>query len=273
MDKLLLHVLADKTKYRLMKDSIPEDTIGATTTWLLNWYGAFFNQNPKAKQVDFDGLASLIRLKVPNEQREQLAAALHIVASQADYVPNKDAVESIVQTLHERKAAGQIGALVARYNQGEEVDVLAETHRIAVNTLKETGATSIYESVDGDPIEIMRDLAEDRGIKFRQRSLNESIKGLRGGDLVGFAARVDSGKTSFLADFATYAAPQVAALYPGRPIMWGNNEGVTRNIIPRLYSAALNMDSEELVALPDSELRRRYLEATGNCPINLVDIH
>lgn len=273
MDKLLLYVMSERTNYRLMRDTIPEDTVGSTTTWLLEWYGAYFKQNGDAQRIDYAGLSSLIRLKVPKERKEQLAAALHVVASMQDYKPNKAAVDSVVQTLHERKAAGEIGALVARYSQGEEVDVVAEVHRVAIQSMKESGNKSIFLSEDGDPVEIIRDLAADHGVKFRQRCLQENIKGLRGGDLVGFCARVDSGKTSYLADFATYAAPQVAELYPNRSILYCNNEGVTRNIIPRLYSAALNLTSAELVELEDTVLREKFLEATGGCSINLVDAH
>ena len=61
-----------------------------------------------------------------------------------------------------------------------------------------------------------------------------------------------------------------------RPILWLNNEGSGKRIIPRIYQAALGMDLNEIIALSNKdELVQAYTAAIGGVPdiIRVKDMH
>lgn len=99
------------------------------------------------------------------------------------------------------------------------------------------------------------------------------MRPLRSGDFGILAGRPDKGKTTFLASECTYWASQ---LPDDRPILWLNNEGPGRRIIPRLYQSALGITMPELI-----EANRRgtlvddYSAAIGGAidRIRIIDIH
>lgn len=64
VDTLLLAVLATRSKYKALASAVPKETLGAQTGWLLDAYGKFFEQNKKKERVDFDVLATMVRLKL-----------------------------------------------------------------------------------------------------------------------------------------------------------------------------------------------------------------
>lgn len=102
------------------------------------------------------------------------------------------------------------------------------------------------------------------GLRWRMKSLNQSLGSLRKGDFGFIFARPETGKTSFLASEITYMAQQAES-----PILWFNNEERGSKVILRNYQAALGVTLTELL----SDRRRcetKYREATkGN--IRLID--
>lgn len=273
MDKLLLQTLSSRNRYKALFKSVPLETVGTSTAWLLKSYGAFFDKHPKAQDVDFEILKTMVRLKMDNEEAAQPALKLIDVASKAKATP--DQIEDVTQQLHERGYAGRLAMLVNRYNDGEEIDLSHETYKetMSVRKLLGNAAESMFEQPDIH--EILAEAARDVGIKFRQTCLQESIKGLLPPLSIAFCSGVDSGKTSMLCDAMTFFAPQCAKLFPGRPIIWFSNEGTVREIWPRLYSSALGLTGEELAKLSKKELYDKYEAAVGGNRqiIKLKDAH
>ncbi|MES9125715.1 hypothetical protein ABEP66_12030, partial [Cutibacterium acnes] len=66
-------------------------------------------------------------------------------------------------------------------------------------------------------------------------------------------------------------------LYPGRPILWFNNEGQGENIIPRIYQTALEVTLPELAELGKdrAKLHKAYEKAIKAPPniIRVKDMH
>jgi hypothetical protein len=125
---------------------------------------------------------------------------------------------------------------------------------------------------------LLSEVSNDQGLKFnRITALREHILGLSGGASIAIAARPDKGKTSFISSILTDFAPQVVQMHGNsRPILWLNNEGSGKRIIPRIYQAALGMDLNEIIALSNAgTLVQAYTDAIGGIPdlIRVKDMH
>jgi hypothetical protein len=165
--------------------------------------------------------------------------------------------------------------LINAYEAGEEVDLTYELGRLSQENMRRMGQVAPSSYIDTPIEDILADFQDDRGLKLPTTALKESVGGLLGGDLVGVAGRPDKGKTSFLAAILTEAAPQLRGLgWAGRPILWLNNEGVGKRIIPRIYQAALGIDFSQMVKLSnEGKLQELYLQAVDNQTIRVKDMH
>lgn len=259
-DKNLVAVLADRTRYKALAKQVPMDSLGQQTEWLLKAYGTFFDKNPDSKHVDFDVLRTMARLKLENQEN---APVLALIDAASKVKVTKEQINNTTQLLMEQGYAGRAAILVNRYNDGEEIDLAHELYKETMQIRSAIGASAESMFDEPDIHAILAEQDRDEGLKFRQLCLQEFIKGLMPPLSLAFCAGVDSGKTSFLCDALTYFAPQAAKLWPGRPIIWFSNEGVVREIWPRLYSAALGVDSKKLAHMPARELYDKYEKAVG----------
>nr|WP_305087748.1 DnaB-like helicase C-terminal domain-containing protein [Enterobacter kobei] len=160
-----------------------------------------------------------------------------------------------------------------RYDNGEELDIIYELGRLAEGARRSRGQSSVTDYVDDDVVDILNRTDDNHGLKFGLLCLQDSVRVLLPGDSVAIGARPDSGKTSFIAFNLTRMAATAAKLYPGRPILWFNNEGQGINIIPRIYQAALNCTLPELKELGEdrAKLHAAYAKALG-APANIIRV-
>lgn len=79
------------------------------------------------------------------------------------------------------------------------------------------------------------------GLRWRLNCLNSSLGPIRNGDFGFVFARPESGKTTFLADQATFFAEQA-----DRTIVWFNNEEQGEKVRLRTFQAALGITQDEI---------------------------
>lgn len=259
-DKLLVATLSDKTRYKSLIREVPINEIGTSTAWLLKSFGTFFERNPEARQVDYDVLRTMARLKL---EHQEAAPVLTLIDKAAAVKVTNEQINNTTQILMEQGYAGRVATLTNRYQDGDDIDLSHELYKETMAMRKAIGSAAEEMFTEPDIHEILAEQARDEGLKFRQTCLQEFVKGLMPPLSVAFCAGVDAGKTSFLCDALTYFAPQAAKLWPGRPIIWFSNEGVVREIWPRLYSAALGMDGKKLAHMPARDLYDKYEKAIG----------
>lgn len=264
LDKLLLTVMRERNKYNTLRHVVPEDTVSTTTAYMLRAFGTYFATFPESDYVDLDALSTHVRLKTGSTP-EQLAAFDALCTALIDYKPTKAQKEGILDQLVERDASGRAGLLLQRFENGDDIDIIYELGRLSEHARRSRGQSSVTDYVDEDVMDIVKSTDSEHGVKFPLICLQESVRVLLPGDSVAIAARPDSGKTSFIAYNLVRMAATCAKLYPGRPILWFNNEGQGRNIIPRLYQSALEVTLPELVTIgaDRAELHRRYADAMG----------
>jgi len=277
MDLLLLHALASKQRYRSLMHVVPNGMISQDTQVVLAWFGAYYNAFPEREHIVVDELTSLVRLRSGNASPEQVAITIHLVEHLRHPV-DESGLRGILGQLHELDLSGRAGALIAKYNAGDEIDLAYELNKMSAHAVRSMAQSAPDDYIDTPIHELLSEVDNDSGIKFRRLALlRENIAGLQGGASIAIAARPDKGKTSFIASVITDFAPQLPMVFgEGRPILWLNNEGAGKRIIPRVYQAALQKDLTEIIKLSNSgELVPAYTKAVGGTPdiIRVKDMH
>ncbi|BAS69528.1 putative DNA helicase [Pectobacterium phage PPWS1] len=275
MDKLILSVLRDRGKFRQLRGAVPDDLVGQETLSMLAWYDCWFKAFPERDTVDTDSLRTLFNLRVGQSIDDNQRAIMSLLFRKLDEPVDQHEVEGITAQLYERDFKGKAAALINRYDNGDEIDLTFELNRLAHENMRRISASSPASYID-DPIEdILNDFQGDRGLKLVTQLLRSSVGGLQGGDSVAIAGRPDKGKTSLLAANLVNFAPQLEALgWGGRPMLWLNNEGSGRRIIPRIYQAALKCTFTEMVSKSNAGiLVPEYQAAMHNQRILVKDMH
>lgn len=277
LDSLLLKALASKQRYRSLIHVVPNGMISQDTQVVLAWFGAYYSAFPEREHVVVDELVSLVRLRSGNASAEQVAITVHLV-EQLRHPIDEAGLRGILGQLHELDLSGRAGALIARYNAGDEVDLAYELNKLSAHAVRCMAQSAPDDYIDTPIHELLSEIENDSGIKFRSIALlRENLAGMQGGASIAIAARPDKGKTSLIASIITDFAPQLPAVFgEGRPILWLNNEGSGKRIIPRVYQAALQLDLNEIIKLSNcGELVPRYTAAVGGTAdiIRVKDMH
>ena len=154
-----------------------------------------------------------------------------IKAADAD-VP-AEVERGILTRLEDARQAAALTALLEKYNAGEEVSItrtvigLADSVPMSAEDMPEAEFT-IDKMLDEEQ--------NDWGFHWPLDALNQAMRPARPGDFGILAARVDQGKSSFIANVLSHFAPQVDKLFPGedRSIIVLNNEGLGSRLNQRL---------------------------------------
>ena len=277
MDNLLLHALSKKQRFNSLRPVVPQGMIAPDTSALLQWFAAYYAAFPERDVIDYDELESLVRLRAGNASPESFAVTLHLI-QKLHVQPDDTAITGILGQLYELDLSGRAGAMIERYNRGEEIDLAYELSKLSTTAVRAKSQASPTDFIDTSIDDLLLEVANDSGLKFRWSSaLREHILGLQGGASIAIAARPDKGKTSLISKIITDFAPQVVQRYEGkRPILWLNNEGSGKRIIPRIYQSALTLDLNGIIALSNrGELIPAYTAAIGGVPdlIRVKDMH
>lgn len=273
-DHVILKALEERQRWRSLHTLVPRDTLVPDARALMDWFKIYFDTYPEKTKVEYPLLLSMIKTKVKLSM-EQWTPLKHTVNLLADF-SDEHAVQGIVNNLLERELSGRAGALIDQYESGQEVDLVAQLKQLVQTTSQQVENSSAGSYIQESISDILADEGCDRGLKLPTQLLQEHIKGLLGGALVGVAARVDKGKSSLLATIAAHLAPQIPEYFgEDRPILWLNNEGNGRRIYPRIYTAALGVDSTELLRMDkEGKLIPAYIKAVGRVDrIRVKDIH
>ena len=273
-DGLILQALTDKARYRALRDAVPVSMLSPESQTVLAWYPLYFQAYPEHERIDWAAMDALVKLR-SGYNAEQMAIMRHALAQAAAPV-DEVAVKGVVNSLYERDFSGRAAALIARYQAGEEVDLVYELHRMTDSTARTLAQSTSAQWIDDSIEDILKHEERDYGLKFPTSVLSGAIKGVLGGASVAIAGRPDKGKTSLIAFILAHFAKQLDNYFdPERPILWLNNEGKGQRIVPRIYQAALGLDMDELVALSNAgELRARYEAVVGRVDrIRVKDMH
>lgn len=270
IDVTILQVLRNRTDYQKLRDAVPDVALEPATRVILDDFGEYFGKS-ECSNIRFEEFWSWFsKIKHPSMKDEQKNTYVAILRN-ACKDPDPNIKATLLNDLHELRLANSLGNLVEQWKEGEVADLSAAVSLAHDRYKADTG----MKTVDWiqTPIEdLLSEEADESGIRWRLQTLNLCMRGLRPGDMGIVAARPDKGKTSFFASEITFMAKQ---LPPDRNVLWLNNEGPGKRIIPRLYQAALGCPLSDLFAMQKAgALRKEYAAAVGRIDrIKVFDVH
>lgn len=258
----------------MLKHAVPTQMLTAETQTMLAWYDAYYNAFPEAKDIDFSELSTLVRMRSGNASPEAVAITLHLV-EQLKQRPPDSSIQSITETLCELDLSGKVGAAVARFNNGEEVDLSYELQLLVAQCRRSMfdGTKASWEN--RSIMEYLMDDADEGGMQWSTFPvLLEGLKGLRKGDNIAVCAPTDQGKTSLLCRLAVDFQAQAKTLYPGQPLLYLVNEGTAARIVTRMYQTAVGQQRDAMIAMGQDALVEAYCSVVGaQDAIRCVNIH
>lgn len=274
IDRNLLQALMRKDRFRALHKAVPAEMFDAATMSMLDWFSLYFNTHTEHEYLDPEALLTLIKMRA-NLDKNQLAIMTTIVARLSEPVA-QDVINSTVNQLEELAFSGKAGALLASYNNGDEIDITFELASLAQQARRRMDTSAGAKWADGDILDYLKQDADDSGLQWTTfPALQQKLKGLRGGHNVAIAAPTDKGKSSLLCRLAVDFATQGKIIYPDRPLLYLINEGQAEVLTPRIYQSAVKKSRVDLMKMAvDGTLVHEYEKLVGRRDaIRLVNIH
>lgn len=281
IDVILLRVMRKRQDFFKLRDLIPKSNLDPKTVAILDDFEKYFAKFPSHKEVDMTTFIPRFQAWHPGMKDElfnQYKAVFINSMAEAD----EDQRKNIMYELAELEMMTKLANIAERHNDGDVADAFHEVNTTMDAYRQRLGLRAI-QFIDTPIGELLQDEFDDSGISWRLHCLNGSMRRLRPGDFGIIAGRPDKGKTTFVTDQVTFFAPQ---LPQDRNIIWLNNEGPGRRIIPRLYQSALNYSMDDMKAAQmrhdskgrldnkHSELVDSYAAAVGRLDrIRIIDVH
>lgn len=245
MDYDVLYLCA-KNKENLSKYRryIKPHVVMKETNTILDGMDKYYKTFPSVTDFAWDSFSAFLIADQSKRLTDDSIVKLRMMLSKAkSFVPHH-AHEEVVKTLIELDYLALIMEECEKVKEGSSD--LEHVHILATNALKD-----VERYIEKDELFVSADLSAiaDRitssGYEWRLDALNRSLGPLRTGNFVIVAARVEVGKTTFLASEVSYLAQQ---LPKDRPVVWVNNEEESSVVFFRIVQAALGIESKTIIA-------------------------
>jgi len=275
LDLTLLRLLKTRDAYEKLYPSVPEQGIDEHTRIILKDYGKYFEANPEVTAIDAAAFGTYFALLHP-KLKPEVVAVYKARFAQIDQPLAPGVADGILERLVAVRTAARLQTLLEDFDSGEAdlsggLRTINDEHEMFFARRKQ------HPKVRDRIEDIIEADENDTGLHWRLACLNHAMRPLRSGDFGILAARVDSGKSSFLASELTHFAPQLGSLYPDeeRNIVVFNNEGPGARLKHRCYNAALGKTTRELITMKQAGgLYDAYVQALGGREsIVIFDVH
>lgn len=240
------------------------------TALLLRDFKTYFQRMPKVACIDPEEFLLLFQTEHPGMKKETLDTYAGIIRSLEEDI-RPEAVEGLVESLVTLNTGTVLTQLCADWEAGEEPDFVKKVSEIIDQHQRDAGGDAVAY-LQPDLKALLEASKDEKGLHWRLRCLQQSMRGLRPGDFGILAGRPGKGKTTFLASEGTYIAAQLPSHHP---VLWLNNEGPGERIYLRVIQAALGMTLEEIRKLEDKGTAQAAIKAAigGLHKVRVVDIH
>lgn len=267
----MLRMMKHRGKYTKYMHQLSGAIVTDGTLAVLKDFGRYFQTFEDHDSVDF-------QLFIPRMHNWNSAVSEEVMATRVAAIKAaakgevSEEVESALQTeIANAVMSTAMTDINVRYAEGDVESLGFEMAQVLEAYKKNAGR--VAEDWITENIGNLLDEDDDQGgYMWRLQCLRTAMRGLRAGDFGIIAGRPDKGKTTFIASEITALAPQIPE---HRNVLWLNNEGPGRRIIPRIYQAALGITRSEMVSMnQQGTLQDAYNDAMGRWDkIRVVDIH
>jgi replicative DNA helicase len=270
IDIILLRIMKHRNEYGMHLPLVQMEGLDSETKILINDFGRYFKEYPSHNKIDPLTFMSAFKSWHSKIEPERLREFGRIVVN-ASHEADDDQKAGILRQLADNDLVIQLANFVEQWKEGNIEDVMSMTSTMLDKYKINRGIKQI-KWIDTPIAELLKDDFDDAGIRWRLHCLNESMRPLRGGDFIVAAGRPDKGKTSWIASETSFMAPQ---LPEGRNLVWLNNEGPGKRIIPRFWQATLGYTMTQMKASSDAgTLTNEYLHYMQRFDrLRVIDIH
>lgn len=270
IDIILLRIMKHRNEYGMHLPLVQTETLDSNTKILIDDFGRYFREYPSHNKIDPLTFMSAFKNWHSKLEPDRLKEFGRIVVN-AGHDADDDQKAGILRQLADNDLVLNLANFVEQWKEGNIEDVLSTTS-VMLDKYKINRGVKQIKWIDTPIAELLKEDFDDAGIRWRLHCLNESMRPLRGGDFIVAAGRPDKGKTSWIASETSFMAPQ---LPEGRNLLWLNNEGPGKRIIPRFWQAALGFTMSEMKAYSEADkLTENYLQIMGRFDkLRVVDIH
>lgn len=275
IDLNILAALSNRDRFKFLRAAVPTEMIDSNTSSILNWYDKYFQQYPEHPSVDKSAFETFLRLRgnLSPEQTTVLLAVLGRVES----CPSPEVVQTTINQLEELNLSGDVGMILSRYNNGDDIDLTNSLLDKANATKERMVKAGVIEVTDEEMLTASLEAAMDNsGIQILAiPALTGLLKGLNPGHNILIGADTNKGKTALLLRMAVDSAIQGRVLHPNRPVLYLINESNKAALLPRLRVTALRKPLPEIVTMQrDGTLAQAYAGIVGgDTAIQLRNIH
>lgn len=244
MDFSIIHLCSQsKENLHRYKRYIKPHVVEKETSIILDGMERYYKTFPGVKSLDWEPFSSFLIADQSKRLTDDSIMNLRLALTKAKtFIPHV-AHEEVVKTLIEQDYLCLIMEECEKVRDGSSD--LEHVHIVASNALR-----AVERYIDKDELFASTDLSaiteriKSTGYEWRLDVLNRSLGPLRQGNFVIVAARVEVGKTTFLASEVSYLAQQLPI---DRPVVWVNNEEESTVVFFRIVQAALGMTSSEII--------------------------
>ncbi len=188
------------------------------------------------KDISFEDYALWVQVNLGNDYAQYIQLL-------KETSTDKTILEASLNEIKTRSLAYKLAELALAASEGKRTK---EELLDFLQQFDESDSTKVQESpfISTSLSELYDDAYKHPGLRWRLRSLNQSLGSLRGGDFGFIFARPETGKTTFLADQGTYFTEQLDE--SDGPGLWFNNEEQHKKVMLRCIQAALGLSMQEI---------------------------
>jgi replicative DNA helicase len=245
MDYDVLFLCAEsKENLQKYRRHIKPHVVVKETNIILDGMEKYYKTFPSVATFNWDAFSAFLIADQSKRLTDDAIVKLRMTLTKAKLYTPHIAHEEVIKSIIELDYLAQIMEECERVKEGSSD--LEHVHMLATDALK-----SVERFIEKDDLFVSADLSgiADRisstGYEWRLDVLNRSLGPLRSGNFVIVAARVEVGKTTFLASEVSYMAQQ---LPKDRPVVWVNNEEESSVVFFRIVQATLGMTSADMIA-------------------------
>lgn len=270
IDLSLLRLMKFRKNFYKLKGRVPRNAMDNKTAEIIDDYGKYFDKMHEHTVIDMPLFLPMYRSWHTGRKEEEANAYEVILRNAAKNIPDNEAA-TVMRQLLELRLATDLANAAAKFEEGDLPNIHGVIQQHLVQFKADCDGVG-KKPIQDDIADLLKEDENNVGIRFRLDVLNKSMRPLRPGDFGIVAARPDRGKTTFLASESTFWGAQLKS---EETILWLNNEGMGRRIIPRIYSAALGATKGQLIELSNKGLLKpAFAKRMGRLDrIQIIDIH
>lgn len=274
LDTVLLRLMKERKTFNQLYGVIPKEgkAVDPQTQALLTDFKKYYESFPSHTSLDKETFMPRFMAWHPTLKPEQSAFFVKILDSVFEKDADADQRANIMSWLADIEMVTALANLAEEHHSGDlEDDAFMRVTTIMDNYRRRLDVR-FDKWIDDDITTLLQEDLNDDGVAWRLSCLNAAMRKLRPGDFGIIAGRPDKGKTTFISSEVTYMAGQ---LPEDKNVIWLNNEGPGRRIVPRLYQSALGLSVRDLGAIaPSGKAEEDYIRVVGRRDrIRVIDIH